>query len=165
MDDEQGRHGRITIRKKKEEQSEDGVPLPVGPGPGPPLALRPTSRARVCSSLTASRRVSGTRKYFIFFFFTVPRRHHTNRGTITMRWDDRTRDGDGLAHRTTTDVALLELPKSITVRAGLIHFAQGDIHKVVAVDEMAVERLAVFEFYKLGRGVSVIRAGTRHRAV
>ena len=71
-----------------------------------------------------------------------------------MRWDDLT--SDVAAHRTTPNVALLELPESIAVRAGLIHLAQGDVHKVVAVDEMAVERLAVFEFYKLGRCVSLM---------
>lgn len=62
--------------------------------------------------------------------------------------------GTRAAHRTTTNVALLELSESIAVRAGLIHFTQGDAHRVVAVGEMAVERLAVFGFYKIGRRVS-----------
>lgn len=62
------------------------------------------------------------------------------------------------AHRTTPNVTLFELPKSIAVRAGLVHLAQSDVHKVVAVDEMAVECLAVFEFYELGRWVGVWNA-------
>lgn len=55
---------RNKIHKGMKENEGFGVPLEPGPAP---LALRPTSRARVCSSLTASRRVSGTRKYFICF--------------------------------------------------------------------------------------------------
>ena len=51
----------------------------------------------------------------------------------------------------TTDVALTELPKSIAICARLVHFAQGNVHRVAAVDEMAVEGLAFFEFYKLER--------------
>ena len=82
------------------------------------------------------------------------------------------RGGPLRAHRTPTNVALLELPEPIAVRARLIHLAEGDVHKVVAVDEMAVEGLAVFEFYKLGRRVSSCQTnvpsllfGTRDQAV
>lgn len=35
----------------------------------PPRALRPASRARVCSSFTVSSNVSGTRRYFIWRLF------------------------------------------------------------------------------------------------
>ena len=46
-------------------------------------------------------------------------------------------------------VAFLQFPEAITVCIGLVHFAQGDVHKVVAVDQMSVERLAVLELDEL----------------
>jgi hypothetical protein len=39
---------------------------PPAPPTSAPRAPRPASRARACSSLTASRRVSGTRRYLIY---------------------------------------------------------------------------------------------------
>ena len=37
----------------------------------------------------------------------------------------------------------------------MIYFAEGDVHKVVTVDKMAVERLAVFKFNQLSNGKSL----------
>ena len=48
-------------------------------------------------------------------------------------------------HRAPADVALLELPELVAVRAGLEHLAQRYVHEIVAVHKMAVERLAVFK--------------------
>lgn len=80
---------------------------------------------------------------------------HTTPETAAMR--AMIARGRGGTHRAPADVALLEFPEAIAVCARLIHLAQGDVHKVVAVDEMAVECLAVLEFYKLGRGQSSIQ--------
>jgi hypothetical protein len=53
------------------------------------------------------------------------------------------------AYCAATDIAFLQFPKSISFRVRLVHFSQGNVHKVVAVDQMTIERLAVFEFDKL----------------
>ena len=50
------------------------------------------------------------------------------------------------AHRTTPNITLFQFPELITIRVRLIHFSQRDVHKIVAVDEMAVESLAILEF-------------------
>lgn len=50
------------------------------------------------------------------------------------------------AHRAAPDITLFQLPKPITIRIRLIHFSQRDVHKIVTVDEMTVESLAVLEF-------------------
>jgi hypothetical protein len=56
-------------------------------------------------------------------------------------------------HRATADVALFDFPKAIAVCAGLVHLAEGDVHEVVAVDEMSVERFSVLELDQLCRNV------------
>ena len=53
------------------------------------------------------------------------------------------------AHRAAADVALLELPEPVALCAGLVDLPERDVHEVVAVDEVAVERLAVLELYQL----------------
>jgi hypothetical protein len=58
-------------------------------------------------------------------------------------------------HRTTADVAFLDFPKAVAVCARLIYLAERDIHKVIAVDEMAIERLSVLELDQLRRKVQV----------
>ena len=55
-----------------------------------------------------------------------------------------------VAYRASANVALLQFPEPIAIRARLVHLTEGDVHEVVAVDKMAVERFAVFQFYKLG---------------
>ena len=122
MDGQDATEDHDQINGDLREKSE-GVPLP-GPGPAP-LALRPASRARACSSLTASRRVSGTRKYFIFFFWHAHDHDHACTESSRDEMDDRAKETGkgGRTHRTTTDVALLELPESIAVCTRLIHFA------------------------------------------
>ncbi len=57
--------------------------------------------------------------------------------------------GKGRAHCAATDIALFELEETITIWICLIYFLEGDVHEIVAVDEVAVERLAVFEFDQL----------------
>lgn len=52
-------------------------------------------------------------------------------------------------HRAATNIALFQFPKLITIRIGLIHLSQRDVHEVVTVDEMSVESLAVLEFDQL----------------
>jgi len=47
-----------------------------------------------------------------------------------------------------SDVAFGDSPKSITVTRGANHFAKVDVHKVVAVDEMAVVSFAIFELHQ-----------------
>ena len=48
-------------------------------------------------------------------------------------------------HRATADVALFDFPKAVAVCARLVYLAERDVHKVIAVDEMSVERLPIFE--------------------
>lgn len=47
------------------------------------------------------------------------------------------------------DVALGQLPETLARGVGLVHFAKSDVHEVIAVDEVAVERFAIFELNKL----------------
>jgi hypothetical protein len=44
-----------------------------------------------------------------------------------------------------SNVALFDLPKAIAVCVRLVYLAERDVHKVIAVDEMSVERLPIFE--------------------
>lgn len=50
------------------------------------------------------------------------------------------------AYRAATNITFFQFPKLITVRIRLIHLSQCDVHEIVAVDEVAVESLAVLEF-------------------
>ena len=47
-------------------------------------------------------------------------------------------------HRATPDVTLFDFPKPVAVRVGLVYLAKRDVHKVVAVDEVSIERFSVF---------------------
>jgi hypothetical protein len=53
------------------------------------------------------------------------------------------------------DITLLQLPEPISICTRLIHLPQRDVHEVIAVHEMPIERLPIFEFYKLDGAVSV----------
>lgn len=55
----------------------------------------------------------------------------------------------GSTHRAAADVALPELPEPVRVHARVVHLAQRDVHEVVAVHEVPVERLSVLELYQL----------------
>lgn len=58
----------------------------------------------------------------------------------------------GLAtHSAAPDVTLLDLPKAIAVCVRLVYLAERDIHKVITVDEMSVERLPIFELDQLSK--------------
>ena len=48
------------------------------------------------------------------------------------------------------DVALLELPEAVALGVGLVDLAQRDVHEVVAVYEVSVERFAILELHQLG---------------
>jgi len=52
-------------------------------------------------------------------------------------------------HRATADVALFDFPKAVAVCARLVYLAERDVHKVVAVDEVSVERFSVLELDQL----------------
>ena len=52
-------------------------------------------------------------------------------------------------HCATTDIALLELPEPISFCACLVYLAQGNVHEVVAVDKVTIERLAILQFDQL----------------
>jgi hypothetical protein len=54
-------------------------------------------------------------------------------------------------HGAASDVALFDFPKAISVRVRLVYFAERDVHKVVAVDEMSIERLSIFELDQLSK--------------
>jgi hypothetical protein len=54
-----------------------------------------------------------------------------------------------ITHHIALDEHLLHLPKPLSIRAGLVHIAEGDVHKVVAVDKVAVEGDAILELDKL----------------
>jgi hypothetical protein len=56
---------------------------------------------------------------------------------------------DARAYCATTNIAFFELPKLVSLGIRLVHLTQGDIHEVVTVDEVAVERLAVLKFDQL----------------
>jgi len=76
--------------------------------------------------------------------------HTSTTTTVVVRPTQRLeKKGDGLAYRASANVALLQFPEPIAIRARLVHLTEGDVHEVVAVDEMAVERFTVFQFYKL----------------
>lgn len=47
-------------------------------------------------------------------------------------------------------ITFLEFPEPIAVCARLIDLSQSDVHEVVAVDKVAVERFTIFQFYKHG---------------
>jgi hypothetical protein len=53
------------------------------------------------------------------------------------------------AYGAAADIAFLQFPEAIAVCVSLVHFAQGDVHEVVAVDQVSVERLAVLELDEL----------------
>lgn len=52
-------------------------------------------------------------------------------------------------HRATTYVALFQFPEAVAVCARLVYFAERDVHKVVAVDEVSVECFSVLELDQL----------------
>ena len=104
----------------------------------PPRALFPASRARVCSSLTTSRSISGTRRYFI----CIHDKSEVQRSSLT---------GAASTHSAASNVALFDLPKAISVCVRLVYLTERDVHKVVAVDEMSVERLPIFELDQLSK--------------
>lgn len=135
--------------------SEAGSNTPLFPLTCDPRALRPASLALFCSSFTASNRVSGTRRYFICD--QAPLSETTQRKTGRGKEGQKGRNSK--THCASPDIALLELPEPIAVRVGLVHLAQGDVHEVVAVDEVAVECFAVFELDQLADG------GERERGV
>ena len=54
-----------------------------------------------------------------------------------------------MTYRTTSNVTFLELPELICVRARLIHLSKGNIHEVVAIDQVPVKSLAILKFYEL----------------
>jgi hypothetical protein len=82
-------------------------------------------------------------------------------------------------HRATADVALLDFPKAVAVCARLVYLAERDVHKVVAVDEVSIERFSVLELDQLKETLQVTAAsdqfkrkflpevnkGTHHRLV
>ena len=49
------------------------------------------------------------------------------------------------AHRAASNITFFQFPKPVTIRIRLIHLTQGDVHEIVAVDEMTVEGFAVLE--------------------
>ena len=57
--------------------------------------------------------------------------------------------GDLDTHCAPADIALLELPEPVPLGTRLVDLAEGDVHEVVAVDEVAVERLPVLELDEL----------------
>ncbi len=62
-----------------------------------------------------------------------------------------------VTHRAASNIALLQLPELVSLRTRLVDLPEGDVHEVVAVDEMAVERFAVLELDQLGvRGCAAV---------
>ena len=57
--------------------------------------------------------------------------------------------GKASTHRATADVALFQFPEAVAVCARLVYFAERDVHKVVTVDEVAVECFSVLELHQL----------------
>ena len=64
-------------------------------------------------------------------------------------------------HRAASDITLLQLPEPVSFRAGLVDLPEGDVHEVIAVDKVAVERLAILELDQLrvGEGAAVSLSG------
>jgi hypothetical protein len=50
-----------------------------------------------------------------------------------------------VAHRASSDITLLHFPEPLTIRIGLVDLTEGDVHEVVTVDKMTVERLAILQ--------------------
>lgn len=48
------------------------------------------------------------------------------------------------AHHAPPNIAFLELPKVVSLGASLVNLSKCDVHECIAVDKMAVERLAIF---------------------
>lgn len=57
--------------------------------------------------------------------------------------------GKAPTHRATADVALFDFPKAVAVCTRLVYLAERDVHKVVAVDEVSVERFSILELDQL----------------
>ena len=55
----------------------------------------------------------------------------------------------GLTHDIPLDEHLFHLPKSLTIRAGLIYLTKRHVHKVVTLNEMTVECHAVLQLDQL----------------
>jgi hypothetical protein len=53
------------------------------------------------------------------------------------------------AYRTSSNVAFLEFPELVSISTCLVYLSEGDVHKVVAVYQMAIEGLAVLELDQL----------------
>lgn len=85
--------------------------------------------------MTTSRSISGTRRYFICI-------HDESEVVLTEA---------ATTHGAASDVTLFDFPKAISVRVRLVYFAERDVHKVIAVDEMSVERLPIFELDQLSK--------------
>lgn len=50
-------------------------------------------------------------------------------------------------HCTPSYITFLQLPKSITFCIGLVNFSEGDVHEVIAIDQVPVECFPIFELY------------------
>jgi hypothetical protein len=59
--------------------------------------------------------------------------------------------GAATTHGAASDVTLFDFPKAISVRVRLVNFAERNVHKVIAVDEMSVERFSIFELDQLSK--------------
>ncbi len=59
------------------------------------------------------------------------------------------REGKCQTHRATTDVALLNFPEAVAVCVRLVYLAERDVHKIVAVDEVSIERFSILELDQL----------------
>lgn len=123
-------------KKEKKERVEWDVPPLAGPPANAPRAPLPVSLARFCSSLTISSRWSDTRKYLICWWVLVK-----PLGTCESKLKE--------TYSTPANIALLQLPKPISVGTRLVHLSQSNVHEIVAVDEMSVESFAVFELDQL----------------
>jgi hypothetical protein len=101
---------------------------------GAPRLPRPASRARLCSSLTCSNRFVGTWRYLIYNHESMMHRVFVASKISLM------------AYSATPDVTLFQCPKAFAIRCRLVHLAQRDIHKRIAVNQMSVECFSVFQF-------------------
>ena len=52
-------------------------------------------------------------------------------------------------HCAPPDITLLQFPEFVSLRARLVDFTERDVHEVVAVDKVTVERLAILQLDQL----------------
>jgi hypothetical protein len=57
--------------------------------------------------------------------------------------------------RASSNVTLFHLPEPIAIRVRLVYLPERDVHKVIAVDKMTIESLAVFQLYQLDYSRSI----------